>query len=130
MNILFTLDRNYLPPLRVMLVSLLMNNPGEEFHIYLAGDGLTQEDILAVHAGEETIAVNLSGRFRDALAALDAAQERAAVYAMVNTLTQFAGTDDTPQRVAFFFDGAQRRSLSGGLDMRGELWRNPGMVVD
>ena len=44
LNILFTLDRNYLPPLRVMLVSLLMNNPGEEFHIYLAGDGLTQED--------------------------------------------------------------------------------------
>ena len=44
LNILFTLDRNYLPPLRVMLVSLLMNNPGEEFHIYLAGDGFAQAD--------------------------------------------------------------------------------------
>ena len=44
LNILFTLDRNYLPPLRVALFSLLMNNPGEAFHIYLAGDGFAQED--------------------------------------------------------------------------------------
>lgn len=44
MNILLTLDRNYLPPLRVLLVSMFMNNPGEDFHIYLAGDGLTLED--------------------------------------------------------------------------------------
>ncbi len=44
MNILFTLDRKYLLPLRVMLASLFVNNPGETFHIYLAGDGLTNED--------------------------------------------------------------------------------------
>ena len=34
MNILVTLDRNYLPPLRVMLGSLLRNDPGETFEIY------------------------------------------------------------------------------------------------
>lgn len=44
MNIFVTLDRNYLPPLRVMLTSLFMNNPGEEIALWLAGDGLTQED--------------------------------------------------------------------------------------
>ena len=33
MNILVTLDRNYLPPLRVMLNSLLLNNPGESFEV-------------------------------------------------------------------------------------------------
>lgn len=44
MNILFTLDRNYLPPLRVMLFSLFMNNPDEDMHIYLAGDGFAQAD--------------------------------------------------------------------------------------
>lgn len=44
MNILVTLDRNYLPPLRVMLGSLFLNNPGETFSIYLVGDGLTEED--------------------------------------------------------------------------------------
>ena len=98
---------------------------GEE-DLFALPDGLTQEDILAVHAGEETIAVNLSGRFRDALAALAPAQERAAVYAMVNTLTE--GT--RASRVAFFFEGEQVQTLAGGLEMRGTFLRNPGMVVD
>jgi len=44
MNILLTLDRNYLPPVRVLLVSLFLNHPSEVFHLYLAGDGFTQED--------------------------------------------------------------------------------------
>lgn len=35
MNILVTLDANYVPPLRVMLYSLFLNNPGERFHIFL-----------------------------------------------------------------------------------------------
>ena len=45
MNILVTLDRNYLPPLRVMLGSLYLNNPGETVDVYLIGDGLTAEDL-------------------------------------------------------------------------------------
>ena len=44
MNLLVTLDRNYLEPLRVMLFSLFLNNPGERFDVYLVGDGLTAED--------------------------------------------------------------------------------------
>ena len=44
MNILATLDRNYLHPLRVMLGSLFFNNPGERFDIYVIGDGLLTED--------------------------------------------------------------------------------------
>ena len=98
---------------------------GEE-DLFALPDGLTQEDILAVYAGEETIAVNLSGRFRDALAALAPAQERAAVYAMVNTLTEGARAS----RVAFFFEGEQVQTLAGGLEMRGAFVRNPGMVVN
>lgn len=49
MNILVTLDRNYLRPLRVMLGSLFLNNPGECFDVYLIGDGLTEEDIMALN---------------------------------------------------------------------------------
>ena len=48
MNILVTLDRNYLPPLRVMLGSLLRNDPGETFEIYAIGDGLLPEDWTAL----------------------------------------------------------------------------------
>lgn len=35
MNILVTLDSNYIKPLKVMLKSLFLNNPGEVFTIYL-----------------------------------------------------------------------------------------------
>ena len=51
MNILVTLDRNYLPPLRVMLGSLLRNDPGETFEIYAIGDGLMPEDWAAILSG-------------------------------------------------------------------------------
>ena len=44
MNLLVTLDRNYLEPLHVMLGSLFLNNPGETFDVYMVGDGLTRED--------------------------------------------------------------------------------------
>lgn len=44
MNILVTLDKNYLHPLRVMLGSLFINNPGEVFDIYMIADGLDEED--------------------------------------------------------------------------------------
>ena len=63
MNILLTLDRNYLVPMRVLLTSLFLNNPGECFHIYLAGDGLTQEDLASARA--------LCARFSSRLTLLD-----------------------------------------------------------
>ena len=50
MNILVTLDRNYLHPLRVMLGSLFFNNPGEFFDVYVIGDGLTEEDLAGLSA--------------------------------------------------------------------------------
>ena len=83
-------------------------------------------DILAVHTGPKEIILNLSGRFADGLAAFSREEERAAVYAMVNTLTE--GTEN--RRVIFFFEGEQRETLAGGLDMRGAFFRNPGMVVN
>ena len=92
--------------------------------------GLGDADVLAMETAADRVLANLSGAFADALAALDPMEERAAIYAMVNTLTEFAGTDGTPQRVAFFFDGSQRESLAGGVELRGELVRNPGMVEE
>lgn len=44
LNILLTLDRNYLPPLRVLLTSMFVSNPGELFDVYIAQDGFTAED--------------------------------------------------------------------------------------
>lgn len=50
MNILLTLDRHYLAPMRVLLTSLFLTNPQETFHIYLAGDGLEESDLASSRA--------------------------------------------------------------------------------
>ncbi|MFV0399113.1 MAG: glycosyltransferase family 8 protein [Oscillospiraceae bacterium] len=44
-NLLVTLDEAYLPPLRTMLKSMYMNNPGEEFHVYLIHGGISPEEL-------------------------------------------------------------------------------------
>lgn len=44
MNILVTLDQNYVPPLRVMLKSLFNNNPGETFKIYMMHTDIPDEE--------------------------------------------------------------------------------------
>ena len=98
----------------------------EDEGLFVLPEGLGPEDILAVHTGAEEIVLNLSRRFADRLADFSRDEERAAVYAIVNTLTE--GTEI--RRVIFFFDGEQRESLAGGLDMRGSFVRNPGMVVN
>ena len=91
-----------------------------------ATSALTGADILAVGVDGEEIAVNLSATFADALRALDEREAKAAVYAMVNTLTQ----NRLRGNVTFFFDGVQMEEPLGGIEMRGSLTRNPGMVVD
>lgn len=44
-NILVTLDSNYIPPLKVMLKSLFVNNPKEKFTIYLAHSSINDSEI-------------------------------------------------------------------------------------
>lgn len=98
----------------------------QEEGMFALPQGLSGKDILAVHVGSEVIAVNLSERFAESLAALTPQQERAAVYAMVNTLTE----DTEASHVVFFFEGKQVETLAGALEMRGSFVRNPGMVVE
>lgn len=47
-NLLFTLDANYLPRLHVVLTSIRMGNPGETFHVYLMHRGLLQTELLQI----------------------------------------------------------------------------------
>lgn len=98
----------------------------EDEGLFVLPEGLGEEDILAVHTGAEEIVLNLSRRFADGLTDFSRDEERAAVYAIVNTLTE--GTEI--RRVIFFFEGQQQEMLAGGLDMRGSFVRNPGMVVN
>lgn len=48
MDIFVTLDRNYLAPLRVMLVSLFCNNGDGQIDLWLAGNGFTADDTRSV----------------------------------------------------------------------------------
>lgn len=45
MNILVTLDANYMRPLKVMLKSMFLNNPNESFSIYLMHSSLTENEV-------------------------------------------------------------------------------------
>jgi len=45
MNLLVTLDSKYIKPLKVMLISLFLNNPSEQFHLYLMHSGLKEAEI-------------------------------------------------------------------------------------
>lgn len=47
-NVLFTLDSNYVPQLHVLLTSLALNNPGETFHLYLMHRDLSQSELLQI----------------------------------------------------------------------------------
>ncbi|MEA5015692.1 MAG: glycosyltransferase family 8 protein [Candidatus Limiplasma sp.] len=49
MNILVTLNANYIRPLKVMLWSLFFNNPEQSFNIYLLHSSLMEEDIDGLH---------------------------------------------------------------------------------
>lgn len=48
MNILVTLDSNYVGPLTVMLKSLMITNPDNEFDLYVAHSSLTDEDFIKI----------------------------------------------------------------------------------
>ena len=50
MNLLVTLDHNYIPVLRVMLFSLLRANPGEDFALYIVHSTLTDADFEAMQS--------------------------------------------------------------------------------
>ena len=45
MNILVTLDRNYLSPFQTLLFSLLIHHPQEHLEIYLASSDITEEEL-------------------------------------------------------------------------------------
>ncbi|MDD4564641.1 MAG: glycosyltransferase family 8 protein [Eubacteriales bacterium] len=72
MNILVTLNANYIKPLKVMLKSLFMNNENECFDIYLMHTSLKEEELeslnayIARHGGRLFIVKMDDGCFQDA----------------------------------------------------------------
>lgn len=72
MDILVTLNANYMHPLKVMLKSMFLNNEEESFHIYVMHSSLTSEEQSELrdfvnHEGHELTAVSVpKDSFKDA----------------------------------------------------------------
>ncbi len=81
---------------------------------------LSDADLLGTYQDGDTLLLNFSNRFQASFEGLTAAQEKNAVYALVNTMTG----NPSVCRVRFYFAGEQTDTLSGALNMRGEFMRN------
>ncbi len=51
-NILVTLDKNYILPLQVMIVSVLRSNPQSKISLYVAHSSLTEEDFIRIRSAD------------------------------------------------------------------------------
>lgn len=81
MNLLVTLDSKYIRPLKVMLVSLFINNPGEYFRIYLMHSSIKDDEVADIERfvrgyGQELFVVKIDGGcFRNAPVVLNYPKE-------------------------------------------------------
>lgn len=68
MNILVTLNSNYIKPLKVMLWSLFFNNRNQDFSVYLVHSSLSKEEIEDLHRyintyGHTLVPITISGSY-------------------------------------------------------------------
>ncbi len=101
MNLLVTLDQNYLPPLKVLLQSAFLNNPGETFHIYMIHDSIPESEIRRLDGYCKAHGANLTP-----ICAEDSMFEGAPVFsyftrAMYYRLLAFHLLPDTMNRVLY-----------------------------
>ncbi len=85
--------------------------------------GLQEEDILGIAAEGETLLVNLSDHFREAIEQQGPDAEMMLCYSMVNTLCRNTGL----RRMCFFFEGEQVEQIAGTLYWAGEFLYNPAL---
>ena len=86
--------------------------------------GLGEADVLGISLHGDTVIVNLSAAFADALRALPMPDEQLACYAMVNTLCRALQV----RRAVFYFDGEMQQTLGGGIYWGGEFLECPGLI--
>ena len=85
---------------------------------------IREDDILGIAAEGETLLVNLSANFRDAIEAQGSEAETLTCYSMVNTLCRNTGL----KRVRFFFEGRQVETIAGTIYWAGEFMYNTGLA--
>ncbi len=68
LNILVTLNSNYIKPLKVMLKSMFMNNPNEDFCIYLIHSSIKEEELADINQfivgnGQKFLAITIQNEY-------------------------------------------------------------------
>lgn len=56
-DLLVTVDKNYIKPFQVMLKSLAVSNPRESFHIWLLHSAISDEDLQALAEYNTVVAI-------------------------------------------------------------------------
>jgi len=87
-------------------------------------DGVSVDDVLGIRIANVEATVNLSSNFYKCCQSLTAQQEKALIYAMVNTLTDLPSVSS----VRFQVEGETVDYLVSSIFLRGALLRNPGMI--
>lgn len=85
--------------------------------------GLSDADILGLSIQGDTLLINLSSRFAEAIR-LSGMDQRLMAYTVVNTMCEGLGV----RRVRFFFGGAEAGTLDDELLWSGEFMYNPGLI--
>ena len=87
-------------------------------------EGIREDDILGISAEGDTLLVNLSENFREAIRENGAENETLLCYSMVNTLCKNTGM----KRVRFYFEGRQEEHIAGTIYWAGEFMYNIGLA--
>ncbi|QUA53110.1 GerMN domain-containing protein [Aristaeella lactis] len=87
-------------------------------------EGIREDDILGISAEGDTLLVNLSENFREAILENGADNEMLLCYSMVNTLCKNTGM----KRVRFYFEGRQEEHIAGTIYWAGEFMYNIGLA--
>lgn len=85
---------------------------------------LSDADMMGFSLAGDTLLVHFSQAFMDTCTNYTPQQERLAIYAMVNTLTQHQAI----RRVRFYVAGEQPETIAGGIYLPGEFLMNPGII--
>ena len=109
---------------RVQMAALMQEPDSREKQKGLVSpipEEIREDDLLGIAPQGDVMLVNLSSRFREAVAAAGPEKEMLLCYAMVNTLCANNGM----KKVCFFFEGEQAEWIAGEIYWAGEFLYNP-----
>lgn len=102
---------------------LLLSLARAEGDCAVLAEGLSDADILGLSVADDTLLINLSARYADAIRHSSADQRRM-VYAIVNTMC----SNLRVRRVRFYFGGETVDRLDSDVLWSGEFLYNPGVI--